>query len=184
MPVPGCSGSGPTAAAISKNSSFKEEVTATLLQTLHQHPRASLPVPQGIPNSDQSSQQSQDISVITEGAAYSQTIAELTDWLGSAKIALQVRLRQNMHITLHGRLAAALPVLLQMPAGNIAQFFSCGGGFCGHAVLTYHILIDCISVLEDKHCMRSLEMMWTVWIFFFTGGPACQQTDLLRKSVC
>ena len=83
-------GTGPTGAAIAKNSSLKEEVTATLLQVLCLHPRASTPVPQGIPNSDQGSQQSQDISVITEGAAYSQSIAELTDWLGSAKIALQV----------------------------------------------------------------------------------------------
>ncbi|KAL0052511.1 hypothetical protein WJX82_003263 [Trebouxia sp. C0006] len=82
-------GTGPTGAAIAKNSSLKEEVTATLLQALRLHPRASTPVLQGIPNSDQGSQQSQDISVITEGAAYSQSIAELTDWLGSAKIALQ-----------------------------------------------------------------------------------------------
>ncbi len=89
-------GTGPTAAAISKNSTLKEEVTATLLQVLRLHPRASTPVPQGIPNFDQGSQQSQDISVITEGAAYSQSIAELTDWLGSAKIALQVRLPQHM----------------------------------------------------------------------------------------
>lgn len=82
-------GTGPTGAAISKNTSLKEEVAATLLQVLRLHPRASTPVPQGIPNSDQGIQQSQDISVITEGAAYSQSIAELTDWLGSAKIALQ-----------------------------------------------------------------------------------------------
>jgi len=76
---------------VTKNSSFKEELTATLLQILRQHPRAAIPVPQGIPNSDIGSQESQDISVITEGAAYSQSIAELTDWLGSAKIALQVQ---------------------------------------------------------------------------------------------
>ena len=148
--MPACSGSGPTAAAISKNSSFKEEVTATLLQTLHQHPRASLPVPQGVPNSYQGSQQSQDISVITEGAAYSQTIAELTDWLGSAKIALQVRLRQNMHTMLHGRLAAALAVLLHVPAGHAAQPFDCDGEFCGHAVLTYCILVDAFLFLRTS----------------------------------
>ena len=61
-----------------------------LLQTLRQHPRASVPVPEHVPHSDQASQQSQDVAVISEGAAYSQCIAELTDWLGSAKIALQV----------------------------------------------------------------------------------------------
>ena len=71
-------------------------MAAILLQVLRLHPRASTPVPQGIPNSDQGIQQSQDISVITEGAAYSQSIAELTDWLGSAKIALQVRLPHHM----------------------------------------------------------------------------------------
>ena len=32
----------------------------------------------------------QDIAAVTESAAYSQCIAELTDWLGTAKIALQV----------------------------------------------------------------------------------------------
>ena len=76
--------------AISKNPTFKEELTAVLLQTLRQHPRASVPVPEHVPHSDQASQQSQDVAVISEGAAYSQCIAELTDWLGSAKIALQV----------------------------------------------------------------------------------------------
>lgn len=82
-------GTGPTALAIAKNPTFKEELTAVLLQTLRQHPRASVPVPQDISDSDGGSQQSQDVNVITEGAAFSQCIAELTDWLGSAKIALQ-----------------------------------------------------------------------------------------------
>lgn len=49
-----------------------------------------MPVPQEVPNSDPARQQSHDVAIISEGAAYSQCIAELTDWLGSAKIALQV----------------------------------------------------------------------------------------------
>ena len=86
-------GTGPTALAISKNPTFKEELTAVLIQTLRQHPRASVPVPDELPNSDQASQESQDVAIISEGAAYSQCIAELTDWLGSAKIALQVKIQ-------------------------------------------------------------------------------------------
>ena len=86
-----CVGTGATALAISKNPTFKEELTAVLIQTLRSHPRAAVPVPQSIPNSEQGEQQAQDVALITEGAAYSQCIAELTDWLGSAKIALQVR---------------------------------------------------------------------------------------------
>lgn len=75
------------AAAITKNPAFKEELTATLLQTLRQHPRASLAVPQGMADHKDNPQ---DIAAVTESAAYSQCIAELTDWLGTAKIALQV----------------------------------------------------------------------------------------------
>lgn len=82
-------GTGTTALAISRNPTFKEELTAVLIQTLHQHPRALVPVPEHVPHSDQASQQSHDVAIISEGAAYSQCIAELTDWLGSAKIALQ-----------------------------------------------------------------------------------------------
>ncbi len=112
-------GTGPTGAAIAKNSSLKEEVTATLLQVLRLHPRASTPVPQGIPNSDQGSQQSQDISVITEGAAYSQSIAELTDWLGSAKIALQVSLPHHISHVFLFKLELALPDLIRMLASDL-----------------------------------------------------------------
>ena len=86
-----CAGSSATGAAIAKNVAFKEELTATLLQLLRQHPRASTPVPQAIPGTDQANQQGQEVTPIAEGAAYSQSIAELTDWLGCAKIALQVQ---------------------------------------------------------------------------------------------
>ena len=40
---------------------------------------------------DQRDHSAQDIGVIASGAAYSQGIAEQADWLGSAKITLQVR---------------------------------------------------------------------------------------------
>lgn len=79
------------AAAVTKNPGFKEELTATLIQTLHQHPRAWLSVPQGIADHRHNAQ---DIAAVTESAAFSQCIAELTDWLGSAKIALQVSQRR------------------------------------------------------------------------------------------
>ena len=112
-------GTGPTALAISKNPTFKEELTAVLIQTLRQHPRASVPVPEDIPSSGQASQQSQDVALISEGAAYSQCIAELTDWLGSSKIALQVKIindSASCHLSAHPNQGVYLPAVAIMNA--------------------------------------------------------------------
>lgn len=49
----------------------------------------------------------QDIAAVTESAAYSQCIAELTDWLGTAKIALQVCLQHSTSVLAGSALAGS-----------------------------------------------------------------------------
>ncbi|KAK9811481.1 hypothetical protein WJX72_004659 [[Myrmecia] bisecta] len=70
-----------------KYPAFREEMVCTLLETLRAHPRAATP------NSQLQAPPpvgpDEDMAVVAEMAALTQRIAELSDWLGAAKIALQ-----------------------------------------------------------------------------------------------
>lgn len=61
---------------------------ATLLKVVAEHPRGTgvLPPPP-VPSSGDTAG---ELAAITRKAAQAQRIAEVTDWLGAAKIALQV----------------------------------------------------------------------------------------------
>ena len=73
---------------------FREELVCTLLATVRAHPRAQ---PHNFPGASPLLQangavgQSEDLAHMTHLAAHGQRVAELADWHGSVKIALQVR---------------------------------------------------------------------------------------------
>ncbi len=88
-----------------KNPAFKEELVASLLETVSQHPRAAGPLPPppaaapppggpsggaGITPASAGADAGGELAAITRLAAQAQRVAELADWLGAAKIALQV----------------------------------------------------------------------------------------------
>ena len=72
---------------------FREELVCTLLATLRAHPRAQ---PHNFPGTSPLLQpyaatgSPEDVALMTHLAAHGQRVAELADWHGGAKIALQV----------------------------------------------------------------------------------------------
>ncbi|KAK9845774.1 hypothetical protein WJX81_002133 [Elliptochloris bilobata] len=72
---------------------FREELVATLLETLASHPRAvvtrcaALPVLSTVPSDGRG--EADELAAAVTGAAGAQAAAELAEWLGCAKIALQ-----------------------------------------------------------------------------------------------
>lgn len=71
---------------------FREELVATLLETLAAHPRAAAARGAALPaSSDGVHGDADELAAAVAAAAGAQAAAELAEWLGCAKIALQAR---------------------------------------------------------------------------------------------
>ena len=86
----------PCAGDLSSGALVQSDQGILLPKTLLLVPYVSCYVQGGLA-ADQRDHSAQDIGVIASGAAYSQGIAEQADWLGSAKITLQVR-KKNVNL--------------------------------------------------------------------------------------